>query len=181
MNRGSGGFNDSLRSQMSPALQRAMAEQESEERREAARAEREKKQRVEAFAENSFRAAVEQAIADGVDPTAARIKGVGVGRTVGQALAYYSAMADAEDARLMARVRQAFREWEAQQSASTSADMTAPSEQEMASRAESEARHREARINSAVRKYERAKTVEEARKDAWHAALTVAAAAERQR
>jgi hypothetical protein len=175
-----GGFDGSLHSQMSPALLRAIAESDAAEQREA-RVEREKKQRVEALAENSFRAGVEQAIATGHDPHLAITKGTGVGRTPAESLQYFAALSDAEDARLAVRQRLAYSRWEQAQAELASGDLTAPTAEEMASRAESEGRHREASIQGSVRRYERKQILKQARADALHDTLTIAAAAERYR
>jgi hypothetical protein len=88
---------------------------------------------------------------------------------------------DAEDARLAARQRIAYNRFLAAQGELNSGDMTADTPEQQRARAESEEKHRQARIEGSVRRYERAKTVKQARKAALHDTLTVVAAAEQGR
>jgi hypothetical protein len=176
-----GGFGGSIRSMMSPGLQRRLAEQEAAEAKEGREQERERALRAEVHHEASIQAAIAQALEQGQEFNPRMLRGEGLGRTVSESLAYYSAVADAEDRRRAAQARRAFNEWQARHNELHSADMSAPSPEELQSRAESEARHNEARIQGSVRRYEANKILKQARKDAWHAAIAVAAAAERHR
>ena len=88
---------------------------------------------------------------------------------------------DVEDAQLAARQRAAYRKFQEAQGELNSGDMTAPTPEEMASRAESEERHRRASIETSVRKHQHRKAVQEARRLALHDTIGIVAASERYR
>src|SRR5829696_7216421 len=56
----------------------------------------------------------------------------GVGRTPSEAIAFYSAVADVEDRKRAAKLERQFREWRQRENDAASADMTPPSEIDLA-------------------------------------------------
>jgi hypothetical protein len=162
-----GGFGGSLRSQMSPQLQRRLAEAEAAEAKEAAQEERARAQRVEDLRERSVQAAVAQALENGAEFSPRMLRGQGYGRTRAEAIAYFSDLQDVEDRRAEAQERIEFQKWQIRRSESMSGDSTADLVlAERAERDEQEARRREASMNASVRRYVKRQTVEEARKAA---------------
>jgi hypothetical protein len=176
-----GGFGGSLRSQMSDQLQRKIAAEEAAEAREAAQEERARAQRVEALQENAIQAAIAMAIENGEEFHPRMLRGERIGHTSQEFIAMVSAQQDLQDAQLAARQRITYNRWLEQQGELNSGDMTAPSPEETSARAERDERHRQARIESSVRRYERKKTVKEARSAALHDTLTIAASLEQDR
>jgi hypothetical protein len=177
-----GGFGGSLRSQMSPQLQRRIAEQEAAEAREAAQEERARAQRREDFEARNVQAAISQALETGEEFSPRMLRGQGYGRTRSEAIAYYSELQDMEDARAQVRERREFEQWQIQRSAAMSGDTSA--DLVLAERAERdgrEARQREARLSSAVRKHVKRETVEAARRAALSDTTRAIYAVERMR
>src|SRR5215216_7006884 len=91
-----GGFNNSLRSQMSPQLQRQIALQEQVEAKEAREEERLRAQRREDLEARNVQAAVAQALENGAEFSPKMLHGQGYGRTRSEAIAYYSELQDME-------------------------------------------------------------------------------------
>jgi hypothetical protein len=176
-----GGFNNSLRSQMSEGLQRRLAEQEAAEAREAAQEQREQRMRAEAHQESAIQAAIAMELERGEAFHPRWLRGEKLGHTPSEFIALRAEQMDVEDAQREARVRAAHRKLQAQLEQQEYGDLTAPTPEEMASRAERDERHREARIQGSVRRFERAKTVKEARAAALHDAIGLVVAAERYR
>jgi hypothetical protein len=125
-----GGFGDSLRSQMSPATQARIAEAEAVEAYEAAKAERERSVRAQAWQERQEEAARQSAIREaleaGEDASPRALRGERLGHTTSEFIALMSARQDVEDAQLEAAKRQAMRRWEASYDAGMSGDVSAP-------------------------------------------------------
>lgn len=127
-----GGFGTGL-DRMSPGLAARVAAADADYDRQSARQERDA-QALRAMVEEdrialSIRMAQDRG--EAVDVLQA-IRAGGIGRTRVEAITQASAQADAEDARQVAAERAAFRRWQAQQSASTSADLSAPTATEVA-------------------------------------------------
>jgi hypothetical protein len=163
-----GGFNGSLRSQMSPQLQRRLAEAEAAEAKQARDEERQRAQRREDLEARNVQAAIAMAIENGEEFSPRMLRGQGYGRTRSEAIAYYSDLQDMEDRRAEVREAKEFEQWQIQRSASLSGDSTA--DLVLAERAERdgrEERQREARMNASVRRHVKRQTVEEARKAAF--------------
>ncbi len=123
-----GGFGGSARAGLSEGLSIRLAAVEQLEAAEDAKREQERKRRAEAFEERAFQAAIAQAIADGenVNPRLA-MQGRGIGHQPHEFVAMISERMDLEDQRLEAVQHREFLRWQAEQSASTSGDTTAPS------------------------------------------------------
>jgi hypothetical protein len=176
-----GGFGGAVTSMMSDQLRHRIAAQEAAEAREAAQEQREQRLRAEAFQESAIQAAIAERLEAGESFQPRWLRGESLGHTVSEFLALRSAEIDRQDMISEARRKIAVRKLMEQHGEADYGDTTAPTKQEMASRAESEARHREARIQGSVRRYERKQILKEARKVALHDSLTIAAAAERHR
>jgi hypothetical protein len=162
-----GGFGGVLRSQMSPQLQRRLAEAEAAEAKEAAQEERARAQRREDFEARNAQAAIAQAIEAGQEFSPRMLRGQGYGRTRQEAVQYFSDLQDVEDRRAEAQERIEFEKWQIRRSESMSGDSTADLVlAERAEQDEQEARRREARLSSAVRNHVKRETVREARKAA---------------
>jgi hypothetical protein len=162
-----GGFDGSLRSQMSPALRRQIDESEAAEARDARRLERERAAAAEDFANRAIQGAIAAAVERGEEVNPRALRGEQLGHTPSKFIAMVSAEQDRADAWAAAKQAAAYRKWQAEHAALHSGDFTAPTEQERAAQAERDERHREARLNSSVRRYERSKAVQEARQAAW--------------
>jgi hypothetical protein len=158
-----GGFGGSIRSMMSPGLQRRLAEQEAAEAREAKEQERFRAQRAEAHHEASIQAAIAQALEQGQEFNPRMLRGEGLGRTRAEAIQYYSAMQDREDVLAAAREQLAFRRWQAEQAALYSGDASADTIQ--AERAEAQWRQDQRARNQVARGKElrRRQIIEDAR------------------
>jgi hypothetical protein len=162
-----GGFGGSLRSQMSPQLQRQIALQEQAEAKEAREEERARAQRIEDLEARNVQAAIAMAIENGQEFSPRMLRGQGYGRTRSEAIAYYSELQDMEDRRAEVREAKEFENWKIQRSAGLSGDTTADLIlSERAEREKQETRQREDRMSSTVRNHVRRQTVEEARKAA---------------
>jgi hypothetical protein len=162
-----GGFNGTLRSQMSPTLQRRLAEEEDREAREAKREERERAQRAEAFQADSIQGAIALALASGEAFHPRWLRGEKLGHTTSEFIAQRSAQMDIEDAQREARRQAAIRKVLAQLDESNSGDFTA--DEVLAERSErdkQETRQREARMSASVRRHVQGQTVAEARRAA---------------
>jgi hypothetical protein len=163
-----GGFGGALRSQMSPQLQRRLAEEEDREARELAQEQREQRVRAEQFQETAIQGAIAMALEAGEAFHPRWLRGERLGNTTSEFIAQRAQMMDVEDAQREARQAVAYRKWQLEQSASLSGDTTA--DLVLAERAErdgQETRRREARLSSAVRNHVKRQTVEEARKAAF--------------
>jgi hypothetical protein len=117
-----GGFNGSLRSQMSPQLQRQIAQQEQIEAREAAQEERARTERAEVLQENAIRAAISQAVEQGQDFHPRMLRGERLGRTRQEAIAYFSGLQDMEDRKVELAERREFEQWQIRRAESLSGD-----------------------------------------------------------
>ena len=121
----------------SPSLRARCAAADAEERREAARLERERSAlraqlEADSIAASCFLAEQRGELLTRQD----RLNGVG--RTKAEAIAFYSAQADLEDARIVAARAKRLRELEVEESAAWSGDLTAgksPHDLEMGARA----------------------------------------------
>jgi hypothetical protein len=129
-----GGFGESsVRSQMSPRLQRQIAESEEREARESARLERERPSRVGAWRERSLQAAITQALELGEELNNPRaLRGEPLGHTPAEFVSLMSARQDVEDRAAEAPERREFERWKAAQSASSSGDVSAPTVRQLA-------------------------------------------------
>jgi hypothetical protein len=107
-----GGFNNSLRSQMSPQLQRRIAEQEAAEAREAKAEERARAERREDLEARNIQAAIAQAIENGEEWSPRMLRGQGYGRTRAEAIAYFSGLQDMEDRKAELAERREFEQWQ---------------------------------------------------------------------
>jgi hypothetical protein len=117
-----GGFDGSIRSMMSPQLQRRIAEEEAREAREARQEEKARAERAEAFQAANVQAAIAQAIESGQEWNPRMLRGQGYGRTRQEAIQYYSELQDMEDRRAEAREAKEFENWKIQRSTSLSGD-----------------------------------------------------------
>jgi hypothetical protein len=136
-----GGFGDeSIRAGMSDGLRRRIALAEAEQAQEAAREQRQRALRAEAFEESSLRAAIAAAIEAGEDVSPRRGRHETVGRTRQEAVALFSARQDAEDMQRAARHRVAIRKLMAQHAEQDYGDTSAPTELELTQRAEEQAK-----------------------------------------
>jgi hypothetical protein len=103
-----GGFNGVVRASMSPGLQRRIAEQEAEQAKADARAQRWREQRAEEA--RAVQSAIIEAAARGEDLNMPRaLRGEGLGHTHGEFISLVSAQQDREDFEQQARERAAFR------------------------------------------------------------------------
>jgi hypothetical protein len=146
---------------LSEGLSIRLAAVEQLEAAEDAKREQERKRRAEAFQERAFQAAIAQAIADGenMNPRLA-MQGRGIGHQPHEFVAMISERMDLEDQRLEAVQHREFLRWQAEQSASTSGDTTAPSSLEL-----EEGAAIQARTDFYLdRKRQRSMAVEEARR-----------------
>ena len=120
-----GGFNSSLRSQMSPQLQRKLSEQEDREARELAEQQRERALRAEQFQESAMQAAIQAALEAGETFHPRMLRGAGLGHTTSEFIALRAAEMDREDAQREFRrqvvIRKALAELEGQDYGDTSA------------------------------------------------------------
>jgi hypothetical protein len=159
-----GGFGGSLRSQMSPQVQRRIAEQEAAEAREAAQEERARAQRREDFETRNVQAAIAMAIENGQEWSPRMLRGQGYGRTRSEAIAYYSELQDMEDRRAEVREAKEFENWKIQRSASMSGDTSAHTTE--AERAEEQWRQDQRARNQVQRgrNLRRQQIIEDARK-----------------
>jgi hypothetical protein len=163
-----GGFNGALRSQMSPQIQRRLAEEEVREAREAAQEERERAQRVEDFQTRALQGAIAAAIERGeeVSPRVLRGRGEQLGHTPSEFVALVSAQQDREDAMAQARQQVAYRKWLVEQSDALSGDTSVHTVE--AQRAEEQKREEQRHRNQVQRgrAIRRERIVQEARKAA---------------
>jgi hypothetical protein len=131
---------------MSPGTQRLVAQlEQAQERRDVQEAAK-REARAAEFRNRSEQLAVAQAIEQGETMRDA-LTGRGVGRTRQEFLALVSAEMDLADAQAQARERQEFRRWQASHGGdwaawaeANSADMSAPTEVEIAEQAATQAR-----------------------------------------
>jgi hypothetical protein len=133
-----GGFNGVSQAFMPPESLRRIAEQEQQEARLAAEEAARQEARAAEFRSRSEQLAAQQAIERGESVRDA-LTGRGVGHTRGEFLARVSAEMDHADAQAQARERQEFRRWQASHGGdwaawaeANSADMSAPTEVEIA-------------------------------------------------
>jgi hypothetical protein len=130
-----GGFGDSLRAQMSPATQRRIAEAEAAEAYEAAKQERERAVRAQAWQERSEelarRTAVDEALAAGEDASPRALRGERLGHEPHEFLALMSARQDHEDMVLEAKRLEYLRRCEAAYDAGDYADNSAPTQRQL--------------------------------------------------
>jgi hypothetical protein len=108
-----GGWGDSLLDQMSPAMQARIAQADYEYEVQARKEQRHAERHRERMWEQATRASIQAALDRGeaVDLPQALRDG-GVGRTPAEAVEYASAMMDVEDARLAAKVRKEFEQFQ---------------------------------------------------------------------
>ena len=161
-----GGFGGSLRSQMSPALQRRIAEEEAAEAREQAQLERERAQRAEDFQARNIQAGIVQALEAGQEYSPRMLRGETLGRTRQEAIQHYSSLQDVEDRRAEAAQRRAFNRWLAEQGELNSGDTSADTV--LAQRAE-EQRRQDQRARNQVRRgrdLRRNQVIQDARREA---------------
>ena len=105
-----GGFNGVVLASMSPGLQRRIAEQEAEEAKADARAQRWREQRAEELQARAVQSAIIEAAARGEDLNMPRaLRGEGLGHTHGEFISLVSAQQDRKDVEQQARERAAFR------------------------------------------------------------------------
>src|SRR5829696_7997652 len=91
----------------------------------------ERRVRAERLAESNIAASVRMAEERG-ELLTMRERMEGVGRTPSEAIAFYSAVADVEDRKRAAKLERQFREWRQRENDAASADMTPPSEIDLA-------------------------------------------------
>src|SRR5215213_1718972 len=115
----------------SDALRRRVAEADAQEARAAARADEERRLRTQQLQENAIAMSVRQAEERG-EMITMHDRLHGRGRTKAEALRYYSALGDLEDARRQAKVQREFQRWQQRESDSWSGDTTAPGEVDIA-------------------------------------------------
>ena len=115
----------------SPSLQHRYAAVDAQERQEAARVERERQMLLEQRQADDIALSVRMAEQRG-ELLTMRQRQEGVGRTIPEALEYYSALQDIEDARVAAQRAKKLRELELRDSGSWSVDTSAPSEVDVA-------------------------------------------------
>jgi hypothetical protein len=130
-----GGWADTRHERVSaPTLQR-LADAEAQQARADAVAARERELAAEAWRSSQEAASIVLAAERGepLDLRQALAQG-GVGRTRAEALAYYSAVQDAEDAQVAARQAAEFRRWQQAQQADNSADTTVPAARQLTER-----------------------------------------------
>jgi hypothetical protein len=156
-----GGFGEASTSPMSDGLRiRSEADDQIEAER-GARADRKRAERAERLQEEAVQASIAMAIEAGenVNVRAAMAAG-GVGHQPHEFIASRALLMDHEDAHLEAQQAAEYRRWQAEHYAGTSADTSAPTEQERAATQ----RDREQLAAHKQRMYERGRAVEEARK-----------------
>jgi hypothetical protein len=154
-----GGF-DSSRSAMSEDLQIRLAAADAIQADEDAKAERARKQRVEALQERAQQAAIAAALAEGQAFSPKMLRGEGLGHRPSEFIAQRAAMMDIEDAHAEAQAAAEYRRWQAEHYAATSADTSAPTSLQLEEGAQMQARARRHR----EREYERERAVREARR-----------------
>src|SRR5215211_3217739 len=115
----------------SDALRRRVAEADAQEARQAARADQERRLRTQQLQENAIAMSVRQAEERG-ELLTMQDRLHGVGRTRQESLEYFSAVQDLEDARQAAEAARRFRAWEQHESDVVSADVSAPTEIDVA-------------------------------------------------
>jgi hypothetical protein len=121
-----GGFGDSIRERMSPALQQRLAWEEQAEARENAKIERQREIDREKWHERSILGAAQQAVDRGELITVhQRMSGEGLGHTPAEFIAERVALMDIEDMREENRRRAELRKFQLDQSADASFDVTA--------------------------------------------------------
>lgn len=118
-----GGFNGAGLENASPGLQARIAAADAMERQSAARTEREHERLVEMRREADIAESVRMAEERG-EVVSAKQRMAGIGRTRAEAISYYSALQDIEDARQTAVARKEFDAWTVEQSEAQSADST---------------------------------------------------------
>jgi dynactin complex subunit len=176
-----GGFGGVLPG-MSEQLQARIRAEEVAEARELARERRERAQRAEEFQQSNIQGAIAMALERGENFNPRWLRGERLGNTVSEAIQRFSGMQDLEDVRAQLQERKEFEQWKLQRSESMSGDASAHVvEAERAEREKQETRRREDQMSSAVRRYVKRQTVQEARKAALHDTLTVVTAADRDR
>lgn len=141
---------------MSPNMQARCAAADAAYARERVAEQRERAQRQAAGADQRIRASIEMALERGelVDIREAYRNG-GVGRTPAEAIAYHSALADIEDAKLARRAqREIDQVGVIQFYADTSADTSAPSESDLAEH-QAALQAKQAKYEAAARSWQR--------------------------
>jgi hypothetical protein len=177
-----GGFGGSLRSMMSPQLQRKLSEQEDLEARELAREQREQRVRAEQFQETAIQAAVQAALEAGETFHPRMLRGERLGHTPSEFIAQRSAQMDIEDAQRQARRDAAIRKMMAELAEAESGDTTADLVlSERAEQVKREDRAREARLSRSVRNHVKRQTVEAARRASLDDTTKIIYATERMR
>jgi hypothetical protein len=128
-----GGFgNKATMEHGSPQLRARMARIDAEDERQAVVEERERAQRAADLHARAVQASIAAALERGEEFDMRRAMRHGVGRTHAEILAEASARMDYDDAVAAARERAEFNRWQLAKSASMSADMSAPTEAEVA-------------------------------------------------
>lgn len=127
------GWGDTRGDRISGPTMGRLAAAEAAEQREQARAERSQSLARAEWQSRSEAASIAAALDRGelFDMRQALAQG-GVGRTRAEALSYFSAEQDRQDAQAAARQQAAFRRWQAEQAAAEQADTSAPVVQESA-------------------------------------------------
>lgn len=154
-----GGFGGSIRGQMSDKLRRRLHEEEASEAIETARVERDRQQRGEQLQQQALRAAIENALDAGESFQPRWLRGEQIGHTRSEFLALASTRMDLEDRRIEMAERAAFNRWQAERTADTSADVSAPTPAELEDQATTAARAAEYRRKH----HERSETIRHAR------------------
>jgi len=126
-----GGFGSAGLADASDSLRARIAAADAEHERQAAREAAERRVRAERLAESNIAASVRMAEERG-ELLTMRERMEGVGRTPSEAIAFYSAVADVEDRKRAAKLERQFREWRQRENDAASADMTPPSEIDLA-------------------------------------------------
>jgi hypothetical protein len=146
-----------------------MAEADREYERQSREEERSRQLRRQAWEEASIAASISLAMDRGEQVDVHRaITGGGIGRTVGEAISFYAALSDAQDAQASARAQIAYRKWVAAQGELHSGDTSVSTLQ--AERAEEDERRSQRHRNQAQRgrAVQREAVVEEARRRSFN-------------
>jgi colicin import membrane protein len=135
-----GGFGGSIRSRMSEDLQIRLEAVEAQDQMDAAKAEKDRKRRVEQFQERAQQAAIAAALEAGQAFHPRMLRGEGVGHTPAEFIAQAHARMDVEDAHAEAQAAADYRRWQREYYAGTSADTSAPTAQQLEEGAQTQAR-----------------------------------------
>jgi hypothetical protein len=140
-----GGWNNSTLDGASPSMRARILQADAEYEAEAAREERARKQRAADQHERAVQASIAAALERGEVFDMRHALQHGVGRTHREIIEHASAMQDVEDMREAARRRKAFEAFEQRFYGDNTADMSAPTEAEVAEREQTAARAEERR------------------------------------